>query len=482
MQHLSHFYINGKWINPVSTTSTIKVINPSTEEIYAELSIGNQEDANLAIKAAKDAYPQWSETTPKERLKYVEKILQLYINYSEEMAVSISTEMGAPIDFARNSQVLSGRRNIENFIAAFKTFHFEHPAIVDNKAEYGTISYSPIGVCCLITPWNWPINQITKKVIPALLAGCTTILKPSELAPLSANLFAKICHEASLPAGVFNMVHGLGPHIGAALTSHRDVDMISFTGSTRAGKQISEVTARDLKKVTLELGGKGANIIFADSDNEAVKRGVLRCFVNSGQSCNSPTRMLIERSIYDKALQQAREAAENIQVDIASNSGKHIGPVISQGQFDKIQNYIQSGIDEGATLITGGLNKVENFPKGYFVKPTIFANVQPNMKIFKEEIFGPVLSITPFDTEEEAITLANDTEYGLTNYIQTSDKNKAMRVAKKLRSGMVEINGQHFPAGSFFGGVKLSGRAREGGLWGIKEYLDNKIITDFSLH
>jgi len=332
-------------------------------------------------------------------------------------------------------------------------------------------------VCGLITPWNWPINQITLKVIPALAAGCTMILKPSEIAPLSGMLFAEIIHETGLPPGVFNLVNGDGAGVGTQISGHSDIDMISFTGSTRAGKLISKNAADNIKRVCLELGGKGANIVFADSDDEAISRGVRRVFGNSGQSCNAPTRMLVEKSIYEKAVNEAIKVANNTDVNLASKKGNHIGPVVSKVQYDKIQKLIQSGIDEGANLAAGGLNRPKGLDKGYFVQPTVFADVKTSMKIANEEIFGPVISILPFENEEEAISISNDTTYGLTNYIQTNDKEKAHRIAKQLRSGMVEINGSAFTGGTPFGGYKQSGNGREGGAWGLEEYLEVKTIS-----
>lgn len=476
MQRLKDFYINGAWI-PANGTNSLEAINPSTEETYAILTLGNEQDANLAIKAATTAFSAWSQTRPEQRLDYILKMLEIYNSKAKELSIAISTEMGAPIDFALGAQVESGRRNIENFITAFKNFSFERSLDQTSTAK---ILLDPIGVVGLITPWNWPINQITKKVIPALLAGCTMVLKPSEIAPLSANIFAQICHEAQLPKGVFNMAHGTGREIGAAITSHSDIDMISFTGSTRAGREISQEAAQSLKHFTLELGGKGANIIFANSDENAISRGVLKCFSNSGQSCNAPTRMLIEKPLYKNGLEQAKAAAQKIKLDLSNKAGTHLGPVVSKLQYDRIQDLIASAIEEGAKLLIGGLGRAENLTKGYFVRPTIFADVTPNMRIFKEEIFGPVLAITPFETEEEAIKLANDTIYGLTNYIQSQDVEQCKRVAKALRSGMVEINGNALPNSSFFGGVKQSGRAREGAQWGIEEFLDTKAVTNIA--
>lgn len=476
MQFLKDFYIDGTWTTAAEPHS-LEVINPSSEKSFATINLACQKDVNMAVGAAKTAFSSWSTSEPSTRLKFIENILELYNQRQHSLAEAVSQEMGAPIDFALNAQVASGKRNIINFINSFNDFKFTQPLAPKKDQKQGMLAFDAIGVVCLITPWNWPLNQITKKVIPALLAGCTMILKPSEIAPVSASLFAQICHDAGLPNGVFNMIHGVGPKMGELLTEHTDVDMISFTGSTRAGKQITQSAGGSLKRVTLELGGKGANIIFSDSANSAVGRGVSRCFSNSGQSCNSPTRMLVQHSIYSQALIEAKATAENIKLDKADKAGEHLGPVVSKLQYDRIQRLIQAGIDEGAKLLAGGLGKPKGLETGYFVRPTIFYDVTPNMQIFKEEIFGPVLCITPFTTEAEAIKLANDTIYGLTNYVQSSDSERCIRVALALRSGMVEINGQPLPAESFFGGVKQSGRAREGGKWGIEEYLDSKAIS-----
>ena len=390
------------------------------------------------------------------------------------MAEAISKEMGAPIDWAKEQQSKSGEDHIKNFIKIYSDFNFEK---YYNEGAGNYISYEPIGVCALITPWNWPINQIALKVIPAMASGCTMILKPSEMAPLSGILFAEMIDEAGFPDGVFNLLNGNGSGVGTQLASHKDVDMISFTGSTRAGRLITKNAADTIKKVCLELGGKGANIVFADADDKSITRGVRRVFNNSGQSCNAPTRLLVEKSIYKKAIKEAIHVANQTAVDLAEKKGNHIGPVVSKEQFEKIQLLIKKGIDEGAVLSAGGLNRPKGLDKGYFVRPTVFTDVNNEMTIAKEEIFGPVIVLIPFSSEEEAITISNDTSYGLTNYIQTDDINKAKRVARKLRSGMVEINGISFADGSPFGGFKQSGSGREGGIWGLEEYLEVKSIS-----
>ncbi len=472
------FYINGAWVNPVEGTD-FDVINPSTEEAYAVISLGGKADSEAAISAAKNAFKTWAWSSKNDRIALMEKILEIYLRRSDEMGEIISAEMGAPVDMSKASQSGSGSYHISAFIEALKHFEFERELRPDTPND--RIIYEPIGVCGLITPWNWPMNQIALKVLPAIGTGCTMILKPSEQSPLSAMLFAEILDEAGVPAGVFNLVNGDGPGVGSTLSGHRDVDMISFTGSTRAGAAITRNASDSVKRVSLELGGKGANIIFADADHKAVKRGVMHCFNNSGQSCNAPTRMLVERSRYDQAVEEAKATAEATTVDLASRSGRHIGPVVNELQFNKIQNLIEVGIKEdGARLLAGGLGRPEGLNRGYFVRPTIFADCNNDMRIMREEIFGPVLCMMPFDSEEEAIEIANDTVYGLTNYIQTTDPKKANRVARRMRSGMVDINGKSRSSGSPFGGYKQSGNGREGGEWGLEEFLEVKAIGGWS--
>ena len=468
------FYIDGEWVAP-HLPRELPVIDPSTEQPCAVICIGDNTDADRAVAAAKRAFETWSGTEPATRLQLVEHLLSIYKRRSPEMARMISLEMGAPIDMALEKQVGAGSWHIANFITAFKDFQFLRP--LGPHAPNDRILMDPIGVVGLITPWNWPMNQVTLKVVPALLAGCTAVLKPSEIAPLSSLLFAEYIHEAGFPPGVFNLVNGDGAGVGSRLSGHPDIEMISFTGSTRAGIAISKVAAESLKRVVLELGGKGANLIFADADPGAVKRGVLHCFNNTGQSCNAPTRMLVERSIYDRAVEQAKATAEGVGVDIAQKHGKHMGPLASEAQYLKVQAMIQKGIDEGARLVTGGLGRPEGHERGYFVRPTIFADVNNQMTIAREEIFGPVLAMIPFDSEQDAISIANDTPYGLANYVQSTDGEKRNRIAARLRAGMVEMNGTPRGAGSPFGGVKASGRAREGGVWGIEEFLEAKAIS-----
>ena len=470
------FYIDGAWSAP-ATARDHNVINPATEEPCAVISLGAKADVDRAVAAASKALPAWRATPPSERIALVEKVLRIYQARAQDMAEAISLEMGAPIDMALTSQAASGSFHISNFISAAKEFKFLHP--LGDGTPGAMISYEPIGVVGLITPWNWPMNQVTLKAIPALIAGCTMVLKPSEEAPLSSMLFAEILHEAGVPAGVFNLVNGDGAGVGTEMSTHPDIEMISFTGSTRAGRAISIAAAETLKRVCLELGGKGANLIFADADDAAVQRGVRHCFNNSGQSCNAPTRMLVERSVYPQALEIARKTAEATAVGAPSKPGKHIGPVINASQYEKIQGLIETGIKEGATVLAGGLGRPEDLNRGYYVRPTIFTDVTPEMTIWREEIFGPVLVIMPFDSEEEAVRLANDTPYGLTNYAQTADGARRNRLARSLRAGMIEMNGQSRGAGAPFGGVKASGRAREGGKFGIEEFCDAISISGY---
>ena len=468
------FYINGEWVDPV-TINDLDVINPSDESVCAVVSLGSQADTDAAVAAARAALPSWSVSAKTERIALLERLYDIYERRMEDMAQAISLEMGAPIDFSRASQATSGTSAIKEFLRQLKKFEFEEQLDdSDNR-----LLYEPKGVCALITPWNWPISQVALKVIPAIAAGCTMVLKPSELAPLDSMIFAEMLDEAGCPAGVFNLVNGDGAGVGSQLTAHPDVNMISFTGSTRAGSLISHNAADDFKRVGLELGGKGANIVFADADDNAVKRGVRHCFNNTGQSCNAPTRMLVERSYYDEAVEIAKQTAISTSVDIASKEGKHLGPVVSQLQFDKIQGLIQDGIDENARLVIGGTGKPAGLETGYFVKPTVFADVNNQMTIAQTEIFGPVLSMIPFDSEEEAIEIANDTPYGLTNYIQTQDSEKAKRVARKMPSGIVEVYGKGSSSGAPFGGYKHSGIGRENGELGLKEFIEVKVVTSW---
>ena len=473
MLEKKNFYINGKWVAP-KNQKQIEVIDPATEKSCAAISLGGKEDVHSAVIAAKNAFTSWGFTSKEERIKLLEKLYEIYKKRWNDISDAITLEMGAPKDFSSKLQTGTGASHIKSFIGYLKNFEFEKP--LGDHAPNQRIIYEPKGVCALITPWNWPMNQVCLKVIPAIAAGCTMILKPSELAPLSSMILAEMIDEAKFPPGVFNLVNGDGATTGDALTSHPDVNMISFTGSTRAGALISKNAAQDFKRVSLELGGKGANIIFKDADPEAIERGALRCFRNSGQSCNAPTRMLVEKSMYNEAVERLKKYANEFKVDDPNKEGDHIGPVISETQFNKIQNLIQKGIDEGAKLVAGGPGKPSGLDKGYYVKPTVFADVKNDMEIAKTEIFGPVLSVISFESEEEAISIANDTPYGLTNYIQTQDPEKVKRVARKLRSGMVDVNGAGIAVDAPFGGFKHSGIGREAGQEGLTEFLEVKSV------
>ena len=461
MENKKNFYIDGKWVTPKSNQE-IKVINPATEENCAVISLGNKEDIDHAVSSAKKAYSTWAFSPKEERIRLLEKLYENYKKRWADIAAAITTEMGAPKDFATKLQAGTGAAHLKSFIRYLKNFEFEKP--LGEHAPNQRLIYEPKGVCALITPWNWPMNQVCLKVAPALASGCTMILKPSELAPLSSMILAELIDETKFPAGVFNLVNGDGETTGNALTSHPDVNMISFTA------------AKDFKRVSLELGGKGANIIFKDADPDAIERGALRCFRNSGQSCNAPTRMLVEKSMYNEAVERLKKYTENFEVGDPKKEGEHIGPVISETQYNKIQTLIKKGIDEGAKLVAGGAGKPEGFEKGYFVKPTVFVDVKNDMEVARTEIFGPVLSVMPFENEEEAIKIANDTPYGLTNYIQTQDKEKVKRVARKLRSGMVDVNGAGIAVDAPFGGFKHSGIGREAGEHGLEEFLEVKAV------
>ncbi len=477
MENKKNFYINGKWVTPKSKEE-IKVIDPATEENCAVITLGNKDDVNDAVNAAKKAYSSWAFSSKEERIKLLEKLYENYKKRWADIASAITIEMGAPKDFATKLQAGTGAAHLKSFIRYLKNFEFEKP--LGEHAPNQRLIYEPKGVCALITPWNWPMNQVCLKVMPAIASGCTMVLKPSELAPLSSMILAELIDETKIPAGVFNLVNGDGATTGDALTSHPDVNMISFTGSTRAGALISQNAAKDFKRVSLELGGKGANIIFKDADPDAIERGALRCFRNSGQSCNAPTRMLVEKSMYNDAVERLKKYTENFEVGDPKKEGEHIGPVISETQYNKIQTLIKKGIDEGAKLVAGGPGKPDGLEKGYFVKPTVFADVNNKMEIARTEIFGPVLSVMPFETEEEAIEIANDTPYGLTNYIQTKDKEKVKRVARKLRSGMVDVNGAGIAVDAPFGGFKHSGIGREAGEHGLEEFLEVKSVGGWS--
>ena len=471
MKDLRQFYINGQWVDPIEPRD-LSVENPSTEELVATISLGTAADIDVAVAAAKAAFPVYSQVSVEERIALMEKLLQIYKDRYDEMAMAISVEMGAPISFATAAQADCGRGHINAAIESLKTFEFERQ--VGNTR----IVKEPIGVCGFITPWNWPINQISCKVAPALATGCTMVLKPSEIAPISGYLFTEMMDQAGFPAGVYNMVNGDGPDVGASISSHPDVDMVSFTGSTRAGILVAKAASETVKRVTQELGGKSPNIIFEDADLEtAVSSGVINMMGNTGQSCNAPSRMLVHSSVYDQAVEIARQTAEQVPVDDPMKEGMHLGPLSSRVQFDKVQGLIEVGINEGAQLVVGGLGKPDGFDTGYYVKPTIFAGVNNQMTIAQEEIFGPVLSMIPFDTEEQAIEIANDTPYGLAAYFSTSDEERAHRVAGRLRAGMISLNSASQNYDAPFGGYKQSGNGREWGEYGFDDFLEIKGIT-----
>ena len=471
------FYIDGAWTEALDGRDH-EVIDPATEEACAIIALGGQADTDAAVAAAKRALPGWMATPAAERIALVEKLLAVYKSRAEELAQAMSLEMGAPIALARANQVGAGLFHLQNFVDAAKAFDFE-ASFSEAHADTRLI-HEAIGVCALITPWNWPMNQITLKVGAAAIAGCTMVLKPSEESPLSALLFAEFMDEAGFPKGVFNLVNGDGAGVGTQLSGHADVDMVSFTGSTRAGRAISKTAAETLKRVHLELGGKGANLIFADADDTAVKRGVQHMMQNSGQSCNAPSRMMVEAPIYDRVVEEAAAVAQTVKVGAPSEDGKHIGPVVNATQYEKIQGLIETGIKEGARLVAGGPGRPEGFNKGFYVRPTVFADVTPDMTIANEEIFGPVLSIMKFESEAEAVEVANDTPYGLTNYVQSQDVDRRHRLARQLRSGMVEMNGKSRAPGAPFGGMKQSGNGCEGGILGIHDFLEIKAVSGWA--
>ena len=471
MKDLTKFYINGQWVNPL-VARDLAVENPATEETIATISLGAAADVDAAVAAAKAAFPGYSRVTVEERISLMENLLKIYMDRYDEMSMAISTEMGAPISFASAAQADCGRGHINAAIEALKKFEFER------QVGSTRIVKEPIGVCGFITPWNWPINQISCKVAPALATGCTMVLKPSEIAPISGYLFTEMMDQAGFPAGVYNMVNGDGPGVGAVISSHPDVDMMSFTGSTRAGILVAKAASETVKRVTQELGGKSPNIIFEDADLEtAVSSGVAHMMGNTGQSCNAPSRMLVHSSVYDKAVEIAKQTAAQVAVDDPIKEGGHLGPLSSRVQFDKVQGLIEKGIEEGAELVVGGPGKPEGFATGYFVKPTVFAGVNNQMTIAQEEIFGPVLTMIPFDTEEQAIEIANDTPYGLAAYFSTSDKERANRVAGQLRAGMISLNSASQDYAAPFGGYKQSGNGREWGEYGFDDFLEIKGIT-----
>lgn len=464
------FYIDGAWVDP-AVPAMLGVQNPATEEIFARISLGSRQDVDRAVKAARRAFATWSETSVETRLGCLRRIIAGFKARLPELARTMTLEMGAPITFATERQATVALFHFEEVVRVLETYAFEEPM------GPGIVRREPIGVCGLITPWNWPLNQVASKVAPALATGCTVVLKPSEIAPLSALLFAEILHDAGLPAGVFNLVNGDGPTVGEAIASHPGIDMVSFTGSTAAGIRVAKLAADTVKRVAQELGGKSANIILPDADlKAAVIQGVHACYTNGGQNCQSPTRMLIPRTQRDAAFAAAREAVDAVRLGDPLDPATTLGPMVSQGQFDKIQALIQSGLDEGATLVAGGTGRPAEINRGYYVRPTVFGDVTPRMKIAREEIFGPVLSIISYDTEDEAVEIANDTPFGLAGFVQSKDRDHARRVANRIRAGRVYLNGAPFDRSLPFGGYKQSGNGREFGIFGFEEYLEVKAI------
>jgi aldehyde dehydrogenase (NAD+) len=467
------FYIDGAWVAPIESR-TLEVIDPSTEEPFTEIAIGSAADVDRAVTAARAAFDRFSRTSVKERVELLEAIGAEYDKRYEDIAQAVSREMGAPLAFARAAQAWIGRAHLTEILRVLKSYRFEH--------MQGTtrIVKEPVGVVGMITPWNWPLNQITCKVGPAIAAGCTMVLKPSELAPINAVIFAEVMHAAGVPKGVFNLVQGTGDAVGSRISSHPDIDMVSFTGSTRAGILVAKSAADTVKRVHQELGGKSANIILPDANlAAAMPGGIATCFGNSGQSCNAPTRMLVQRAQQTDAVAIARDAASTYVVGDPRSDKSTLGPVVSKTQFDKIQKLIAAGIEEGARLVTGGLGRPEGLTRGYYVRPTVFADVKPSMRIAREEIFGPVLSIIPYDSEEDAIRIANETVYGLAAYVQSSNIEHAREVGSRMRAGTVYLNNPGFDIGAPFGGYKQSGNGREWSEFGLEEFLETKGVVGF---
>lgn len=468
------FYIDGAWVEPVGGGTPYEVVNPATEEVAGTISLGSAADVDRAVAAAKAAFPSYSATSVEERIKLLKRIRDVYNSRYDEVANAITTEMGAPKGFARDVQTKTAVDHFDETIDILGRFRFEY---VDGST---LISKEPIGVCGFITPWNWPINQVVAKLAPAIATGCTSVLKPSEIAPLSAILLAEILHEAGVPKGVFNLVNGDGPTVGAAISGHPDIDMVSFTGSTRAGILIAKSAAETVKRVTQELGGKSANIILPDADLKSViAAGTMRCFYNTGQSCQAPTRMFVQAKQYDEAVAIAAATARNAKVGDPKADGTVLGPLVSKMQFEKVQHLIEVGMKEGATLSAGGPGRPEGLNRGYYVRPTVFSDVTPDMTIAREEIFGPVLSMLRYETEEEAIALANATSYGLAGYVQSGDIKNARRVASKLRAGRIYVNGAPSDTKAPFGGYKQSGNGREHGEYGFESFLEVKAVLGY---
>ncbi|MBN9451329.1 MAG: aldehyde dehydrogenase family protein [Bosea sp.] len=470
MSNPEHFYIDGRWV-PGEGSATLAVIDPSTEKAYAEIALGSVTDIDKAVMAARKAFAAFAGTSRHERMELLEAIIAEYEKRQDEMAEVISREMGAPINLARRAQAAAGREHLSQALAALRNYTFE--THINNVL----VTREPIGVCGFITPWNWPMNQIACKVGPALATGCTMVLKPSEVAPMSALLFSEIMHAAGVPAGVYNMVNGDGATAGDALSRHPEVDMVSFTGSTRAGILVAKAAADTVKRVHQELGGKSPNILLDDADFEqAVTRGVLGCFGNTGQSCNAPTRLLVPADRQAEVIEIAARVAATVSVGDPRSAQTTMGPVVSALQFERIQRLIEVGIAEGATLVAGGLGRPEGLETGYYVRPTIFADVDNQMSIARDEIFGPVLSILPYRSEEEAVAIANDTVYGLSSYVTSSDIERARGLARSIRAGMVHINGAPIDSAAPFGGYRQSGNGREGGVFGFEDFLEVKSI------
>jgi aldehyde dehydrogenase (NAD+) len=464
------FYIDGAWVDPAEPKE-LKVINPATEEVAGVISMGSSKDVDRAVMAARRAFDGYSRTTPAERLALMERILAAYKAHYDEIARAMTIEMGAPVTLSNGAQTRIGIGHISAMIDVLKTFKFEEMR--------GTVRLvqEPVGVCALITPWNWPMNQVAAKVVPALAAGCTMVLKPSEYSPFSAVIWAKVMHEAGVPAGVFNLINGDGHGVGAPLSSHREVDMVSFTGSTRAGTEVAKNAAASVKRVHQELGGKSPNVLLDDADFErAVKQSVLHVFQNSGQSCNAPTRMLVPAAKLAEVEAIAKRVAESVITGDPASEKTNLGPVVSKMQFERVEGYIAKGIAEGAKVVIGGSGRPDGLSKGYFVKPTIFSNVRNDMTIAREEIFGPVLCILPYESEEQAVQIANDTPYGLAAYVWSQDNLRARRVGGRIRAGQVTLNGASGSMNTPFGGFKMSGNGREWGEFGLRDFLEVKAV------
>ncbi|MEM7289591.1 MAG: aldehyde dehydrogenase family protein [Pseudomonadota bacterium] len=474
MSNQRKFFINGEWVNPEPGGSLFDVIHPGNEEVVATIAMGTQADIDKAVRSAREAFKTWQFSTVEERASLLERINALYKSKYEAFSQAMSLEMGTSISFCREVQTPCGDGHIEATIEALKAHQFERPSLRGGS----TLIDEPVGVCGLITPWNWPVNQVIVKVAPAIAAGCTMVLKPSEFSPLSAIMLAEIIEEADCPPGVFNLVNGDGQGAGSAMTNHPGIDMISFTGSTRAGIAISKSAADTVKKVALELGGKSPNIVFADADIESVAPVALdACFNNNGQSCDAGSRLLVERSVYDEVVERITDAVQNTKVDDPMKDGEHLGPVVNRKQFDNIQRLINAAIDEGTALTAGGPGLPDGFNRGYYIRPTVFKDVTNDMTIAREEVFGPVIAIMPFETEQEAIEIANDTPYGLAAYIQSGDQERVRRVAKQLRAGSVNVNGAAADYDVPFGGYKQSGNGKENGAFALEEYLETKALN-----